>query len=151
MAIWQYQLFIVPKQNLIFYLDNSNKINNDNFNEIICWEHSQLNIENFNIISPYLPIRKSWSNNIILFGYEDANCVEVFSKDDKVEISARIDLRYNPIKTVETLCRFAQATDSVFLNSNFSIIISNIEVVLEDIAKFPTYKAFIEICKRHSK
>ncbi len=96
MAIWQYKLFILPKEEVISYFENQRTIGEDDFNEIEWWKYRQLTADNFNSLVAQLPQNISWSRDIILFGNTDSNCVELLYENNiAVEVSGRIDLRYD--------------------------------------------------------
>lgn len=80
MAIWQYQIFIVPEEEVNSYFKGFICITEEALNEINWWKYRQFDIESFVVFKTILPRNKSWNNEIILFGDEKSNCVEVLMK-----------------------------------------------------------------------
>lgn len=145
MAIWQYQIFVVPEEEINSYFSEDICINKNALNEIDWWKYRQLNIESFNVFITLCPLKKSWSNDIILFGDESSNCIELLMNRNKViEISVRIDLRYNYEQFVSTLCEFAQKHNCIFLNDALKIISAREQLIKQDIIDHPIYKSFLD-------
>lgn len=148
MAIWQYKIFIVPQEEINSYFEKDEYISESAFNEIKWWKFRQLNIQDFITLKYLLPINKSWTDDIVLFGDESSNCVEVLIEEDKIiEVSARIDLRDNYKEVLRALCEFAQRNNCVFLRYDLKILNANLHLVESDILNYPTYKSFLDKLK----
>jgi len=145
MAVWQYHIFIVPEEEIKSFFKDAMSITNDDLNEIDWWKYSQLDLDKFKIFEKLLMRKKSWSKDIILFGEEDSDCVEILMDNKKiVEVSARIDLRHNYKNILNNLCDFAQSNNCIFLNDSLNIIYPNILVMENDILKNNVYKNFLD-------
>ena len=86
MAIWQYTFFIIPNNNLP--LDNFSPIIDEEglFNDNVYWSNKETHISFFEEIGNIIPKNKSWSQQIVLFGKENTNCIEVFNENEYIYI-----------------------------------------------------------------
>ena len=138
-------MFIVPEEEVNAYFGKEAFISYDALNEIDWWKYHQLSVEEFDMFKAFLPKRDSWSNDIVLFGDESSNCIEVLMEQDKIiEVSARVDLRYDYKQFVKLICKFAQNNNCVILNNDLKIISPNTQLLEQDIASFPAYRLFLE-------
>ncbi|WP_421829162.1 hypothetical protein [Larkinella sp.] len=145
MAIWQYQLFVIPGEEINSYFGDNLFIDNNALNEINWWKYRQLTINNFNIFKSFLPLKQSWSSDIILFGDESSNCIELLMDNNIiVEISIRIDVRNNYKEFVLALCDFSQKYGCVLLNDTLKILSPIAELIEQDIIIHPLYKSFLD-------
>lgn len=145
MAIWQYQIFIVPNEEINSYFPEEINISYDDLNEINWWKYRQLTINKFDSIRALLPERKSWTDEIILFGDDNSDCVTISLEDTKIfEISARLDLRTDYRQFARILCEFAQENDCIFLTDDLRILIPDFQLVKNDIENYPIFKAFLD-------
>lgn len=81
-----------------------------------------------------LPLKKSWSNDMIIYGDEGSNCLEILLDKNKItEVSARIDLRLDYRAFLSLLCEFAQEHDFTFVNNELKILAPDIHIVSHDI------------------
>ena len=107
MAIWQYQLFIIPKEEINSYFENSEYIEKAALDEINWWKFRAFEKVEFESFRKVLKQKKSWSQEILLFGEEESNCFEVLFKSNKIiEVLARIDLRTDYYCFLDNLCAF---------------------------------------------
>lgn len=144
MAIWQYQLFLLPKEEIKSYFKNDLFISEDDLNEIDWWKYSELKPMDFSVFSKILPQSKSWSDDITIYGNVDSDCIEVIVENNKIkEVSIRIDLRYSNKQLIADLCKFSEQYSCVFLNIYFKIINPIQELIEDDINQYPVYKSFI--------
>ncbi|RCR65968.1 hypothetical protein [Larkinella punicea] len=145
MAIWQYQLFVVPEEETNSYFGDNLFINNNALNEINWWKYRQLSIDNFNNFKSFLPLKQSWSSDIILFGDESSNCIELLIDNNRIiEISIRIDVRNDYKEFVYALCDFAQTYGCVLLNDTLKVLSSTVKLIEHDIMIHPLYKLFLD-------
>lgn len=145
MAIWQYQIFIVPEEEINSYFEKDGIISSDALNEINWWKYRQLDITSFDVFKVLFSIRESWTKDIILFGDEGSSCIEILMEEGRIiEISARIDLRYNYKQFVTILCEFAQKNNCTFLNNDLKIISTNTQLIEQDIENYTVYKSFFD-------
>lgn len=146
MAVWQYQMFLVPEEEINSFFKNQSFIKRDDLNGIDWWKYNEeLHLEHFSVFKHLLSTKKrSWSNDIALYGEESSNCIEIILERNKIaEISVRIDLRYSYKEFVRVLCDFAKEHHCTFLNSSLKILAPNINIVTQDIENYPLYKSFL--------
>lgn len=145
MAIWQYQIYIVPEEEVDSYFKNENSISYDDLSEIKWWKYRQLKIDSFNTFIKLLPRKDSWSREIILFGDESSNCIEVLLEENLIiEISIRVDLRLDYKGFINLLCEYALSNKCMFLNDKLEILYPNLKLLENDIMNYPRYKAFLD-------
>ena len=68
MAIWQYNIYFLPEEEINSYFPDRPNISEDAFNEIDWWRYRQIDSESFAIIEDLLPLKKSLSDHILQFG-----------------------------------------------------------------------------------
>lgn len=142
MAIWQYTLFLVPKNK--YYLYDKNHINIQGFDGAEWWIDSKIKISDFEQFDDILGAGKSWSNDIVLKGNESSNCIEIVVAEEKiVDVSVRIDLRYDYNIFTTLLCSFSRNNELVFLLNSFELIEPDSVVLNRHINNYNTYKRFI--------
>lgn len=83
MAIWQFDFMVIPKSNVAMDMHTD---------EILLWRVELLEDFRENI-KEILPLKKSWSKNIILYGNVDETCIELFCEQMMLEFSVKLDLR----------------------------------------------------------
>lgn len=149
MAIWQYQFYMVPEEELDSYFRNEDLISYEDLSEIEWWKYRQLDITSFDTFISLLPKKKSWSKDIIIFGDDDSSCIEILLEKNRiVEISIRVDLRLDYINFINLLCEYALNNKCMFLNYKLEILYPNLEALEKDILSYPTYKMFLDKFKK---
>jgi hypothetical protein len=145
MALWQYQLFLVPEEEVASYFKNDVSISQNAFNEIGWWRYRQLGIASFYFFEEILPVNESWSKDIILFGNESSNCIELLINRNLItEVCVRIDLRVDYKQLLHLLCEFSNKNNCILLNSDLKMIRPDFQRVEADIISYPRYKSFVE-------
>ncbi|MNK04939.1 hypothetical protein D3C87_228130 [compost metagenome] len=148
MAIWQYQLFFVPEEEIGSSFSKTDSIRIQDFDGIDWWKYRQLEISQFDMFESILPRQKSWSDNVIIFGDEANDCVVLLKEKNKIiEISARIDLRNNFDVFLNYLCNTASENNCVFLNDNLKILYPSYKTIKYDIENYDRYKSFLDKLK----
>jgi len=145
MAIWQFEIFMVPKEEVHSYFGGTDTISNEAFNEIKWWKYYQPDIEDFDTFQHIIPKGKSWSNDIMLFGDESSNCIEIVVDQSKIdEVSIRIDLRTDYKPLIKLLCDFAQRHKCLFISGSLEVISPDLNELSQYIKNYPKYKAFLD-------
>ena len=123
MAIWQYKLYFLPEEEVRSYFPNGGALSENAFSEVQWWKYRQLYLSNFTDVKAVLPLKKSWSDDIMLFGELDSNCSEVFTESGiAVEASARIDLRGDYRDMITLICQFSQNNKLILLDYKWHIL-----------------------------
>jgi len=135
MAIWQYNFYIIPKFNET--IDNLSDFRDEDglFDDEVIWHIRSVSPSLFNNINKILPIGKSWSEYLILFGHEETNCFEIFHENDIVDsVSFRIDFRSDYEYILHSILDFVQLNDLQILDEELNIIKPN-SVTIENLIK----------------
>lgn len=149
MAIWQYHMFLIPEEEASSYYPKDNFVPRQALDEIEWWKYRQLGIDSFEAFKDLLSQNKSWSNDIILFGDESSDCIELVVEENKiVEISIRVDLRKKYSLFINTLCEFAQKHKCLILSGELKIIAPNEIAINQDIKSNPAYADFLNLLKK---
>ena len=144
MAIWQYNFTLIPRasfsdKSLNVYFDKDGLFEDD-----IYWDLFSINIDFFSDINAIIPKGKSWSNNIILFGNEEANCFEVYKDEQKVKsVSFRIDFTSNYEDFLRGVIEFALLRNLLIVDEGYNILEPNfllINNLIESSPQFLKYK-----------
>jgi len=124
MALWQYTFFIVPNTDLLNLSVGANLNNNlEYFDFKEFWIYKPFKPDYFDSFEKLLPKNKSWSKNIILFGKEDTNCIEVLIEHGIViNLTIRIDY------TTEYKCLLAELIEFCILKG-FVILDEELNIV----------------------
>lgn len=123
MAIWQYNLFVVPKEEIDSFFKNSTHITEKDLNGINWWKYNQSLADKFNCFVNWLNRKKSWSEDIILYGSEEKTCIEItMERSEVVEITIRIDFTSAYFPFLDFLCSFAQENKLFFLDNDLKVV-----------------------------
>jgi len=146
MAIWQYHINVVPEEEIKSYFKSQDFIRGEDIENIDWWKYRDLEIKQFIDLEKLFPPQKSWSDEIIIYGKEDSNCIELLlSKNKKIEeISIRIDLREENQNIIELICNFFEKHHCLFLGFKGKIINPNIDQLISEIKNYNVYSDFLE-------
>jgi len=145
MAIWQYNLYFLPEEEINFYFANEHIMTEDALNEIDWWAHKQLDSSSFNVVESYLRSKRSWSKNIVLFGHLDSNCFEILLESGRmIEVTARIDLRVDYSSMVKVICQFGRDNNLALLNYKFEILPPEVLLLEKDIMGYKSFDDFLK-------
>ena len=129
MAIWQYKIYVLPAEEYNAFFADKQQINEDAFDEVKWWKYRKPNQigERF----PYLPLTKSWSSDITLFGSNNSDCVKLFQEDDYYEISIQFDLRELNDKFIEDVLAWVAEENFIILEYTYKFILPTKEHLLK--------------------
>lgn len=144
MAIWQYNFTLIPRASVSDKSLNAHFDKDGLFEDDIYWDLVSVNIDFFCDIDAIISKGKSWSNNIILFGNEEANCFEVFKDDQKVKsVSFRVDFTSNYEDFLRGVIEFALLRNLLIVDEGYNILEPNflsINNLIESSPQFLKYK-----------
>lgn len=144
MALWQYPFIVVPKKNVLKQ-SFSSKLNEKFYNETNFWD-SGYESNCFEALNKILPKGKSWSKDIILFGKEDSNVLEIVLEDKKViEVILRIDFRTNYIHLLNEILKICLSNEFILLDENLNIMSFDPSEIISIIENSPQYNKFEEM------
>ena len=143
MALWQYTFHLLPNINGELDVKNFSLENNeDGFDDSSFWVTERIDRAFFSKISAILPIGKSWSKNIDLYGDEKSNCFTVFVKDNIVQsVSFRVDITSNYEHVLTGIVDFCILNGFVIIDEDLKIIPLN----------YLTIKTILDSCIQHRK
>lgn len=142
MAIWQNTFYVLPKESTLDLSPNLH-FNEEGFDDSIFWKGEKLKPELFNHISTFLPIGKSWSKNLTIYGNVESNCFEVFQKEGSiVSVSFRIDFRSSYERILSELVEFLMMNGFLIVDENLEVLPLNSVVIIQKIKDSAQYKKY---------
>lgn len=149
MAIWQYNFTLIPRAS---FLDKSLNVHFDMdglFEDDIYWDLVSINIDFFSDIDAIIPKGKSWSNNIILFGSEEANCFEVYKDEQKVKsVSFRVDFTSNYEDFLRGVIEFALLKNLLIVDEEYNILEPNFLSINNSIESSPQFLKYKQLSSK---
>jgi len=117
MAIWQFQLCLIPAEwALTSESDVESFFSEDGFDTSPAWKEHPLKLDIGPVAEKLLPLGESWHKNLIVYGDLERTDVQIWKRDKIVEsLYVRLDLRETSIKFLERLIDFANKLDCWFL------------------------------------
>ena len=149
MALWQYSLFVIPKfndtiDNLSDFKDEDGLLDDEGL-----WQKSNVSTSFFNNINKILPLGKSWSENLIVYGDLETNCFEIYHKNDLVaSASFRIDFTSDYEYILYSILDFVQLNDLQILDEELNIIKTNtvsIKNLIENSRQYKLYHKLLDV------
>lgn len=124
MALWQYTFLVLPKEStneivpdLVFSKDG------ELFDDSSYWKYAEIKPEIFKPINDILPLGKSWSKDLVLYGDSESNCFEVFLNGEFIEsVSFRIDFKTNYETILDKLLHFLMQNDMIVLDEDLKVM-----------------------------
>jgi hypothetical protein len=138
MAIWQYTLELIRKEDLDIIGDD---IGTEAYNGFDFWQAGAgYTSEYFTPITQLLPQGESWSKNIKLYGNEDSTCIELIVEDSKiVEVVIRLDFRNDYSKLLNEIIEFCTFNSLLLLDEEHNILPLNETSIGYQIKNSPQY------------
>jgi len=143
MGLWQVGFFVLPKRSLDLHYKFELE-DDHSFDDAPLWRAERIDPNFFEPISKILPLQKSWSDKIVLFGQQDSNRFEVFCENGIVEsVSFRIDFTHNYLHILSELIEFFIFNGLIILDENLRVLPLNLEAIkstIENSQQFIDYK-----------
>lgn len=116
MAVWQFLIELIPRDWAEKNSYNAGLLQSDEEYETrIAWESRQPEIDVVPVLSRILPLSESWHNDLISFGDNQSDDIEVWHQDQAIDgISIRIDLKKDVKRTVVRVVGAAKELGCVF-------------------------------------
>lgn len=145
MAIWQYRMILLPKESLVKHLGELHeKVNDKDYNRIDFWAGTKYSSSIFSYFDQILPKNKSWSDEIILYGDTNSNCIEIVEENDSIsEAIIRIDFRTEYSLALNAVLEFCILNSLILLDNNLRIMDlneTNINVQIFNSKEYKKYK-----------
>jgi len=116
MAVWQFLIELIPRDWAQENSYNTGLLQSDEgYATQIAWESRQPEVDVVPVLSKILPLAESWHKNLIFFGDNKSDDIEVWHQDQVIEgISIRIDLKKDVKRTVVRVVRAAKKLGCIF-------------------------------------
>jgi hypothetical protein len=125
MSLNQIGFFVLPKHSLNKTSNNNNfELDEDGyFDDELFWNKHQMHYSLFNEIADILPLNTSWSKNIVLFGDQNSNRLEVlFDKNGIIlSVSFRLDFTSNYEILLIKLLNFFKSNDLIVIDEKLNV------------------------------
>ncbi|MGN6492805.1 MAG: hypothetical protein ACTHLE_12475 [Agriterribacter sp.] len=136
---------IVPKED-IDAIGSDNSIAKDKYFSYNFWQGGYKAADYQKKLSDILSLGKSWSSDIILFGREDSNNVEIVNEEGViVEMSFRFDFGLNDTNVLEKVIEFCIYNGLALIAEDFSIMPLNLEGIMFRIKSSYQFRRFLEL------
>ncbi|AQY51472.1 hypothetical protein PWEIH_14841 [Listeria weihenstephanensis FSL R9-0317] len=132
MAIWQFEMFILPEEQVHSgYNDRSE----------ISWEGKSITESSKGKLEDILIRTKSWSDEIEQYGSSDGTCMEIFHDGNQVmDIHARLNLRNLTKTELLGIIDFIKENKAAILSDNGEAIPLHLVDIMAEIKKSRAYK-----------
>ena len=135
MATWQFDLFVIPR-NRIQQLGCAEKLDADCYDQHEWWDSSVSPQDVSERIDMVLKRGSSWSRDILMWGTEDGNRINLCVKENVIsELLVRLDLRDISRIVVNEIVRLAADLNCIFCTSDWKLIEPVVGPLVEAIAK----------------
>ena len=126
MSLNQIGFFVLPKDCLNKLIKKNDFELDDEgyFDDELIWNKYKIHYSMFNLMNEILPLNISWSKNIIMFGDENSNRLEVlFDKNEIIlSVSFRIDFKSNYEIILIRLLDFFQTNDLIVIDEKLNVL-----------------------------
>jgi hypothetical protein len=143
MAIWQFSVYLIPCSWAEEHeFDSESLFNKDEFSTKSIWDSVQLEDNFQERIERVLPKAESWSDELLLWGDQEKNDIQIWFKERIDEgILVRIDLRKDPMIFIREIVQLAQYLDCAFFFPELRVISESTETkIIEAIRKSAPFK-----------
>lgn len=130
MAIWQYRFIILPEENICVENFLSETDEKGFFDDSYYWKQKRMHISYFREISKILAVNDSWNKDILLFGSEQSNCIEIYNEmGNIISISFRIDLMSDYYLILKKLVSFFSEKKLILVDEELNVLLPIFEKV----------------------
>ncbi|WP_420386232.1 hypothetical protein [Roseivirga sp.] len=141
MAVWQYDLIVVPKSSLI-EISVTDRLDKRMLESYDFW-HGQYSTKDFKSFDKILPLGKSWSNEIIQYGEEGSHTLKLIAEDDSiVEVLLRIDFSKDYRAVLEEVLEYSLMNGMELIDQDLEVVKGNIHHLINKIESSPQFMAF---------
>ena len=144
MAIWQYRFSVIPKDSVS---SDSFKPQYDEeglLEDVVYWLSFHVSAAFFEDFEKILPRSNSWSKDLLLFGSEESNCLEVYSENEQiVSVSLRVDYSSDYEYFIRVVIEFVYLNSLLLLDEDNKVVEANylsIKEIIENSQQFGKYK-----------
>jgi len=131
MAVWQFDLLVIP-QKQIQQFGCAEKFDADCYDQHEWWDDSVSLQDIIDRIDIVLKRGKSWSKDILKWGGEDSNRIDLSVMGNVVsELLVRLDLRDISQSFLNEIVNLARDLHCVFCTDDWKLIEADLELVIE--------------------
>lgn len=153
MAIWQYDIIMVPKKAFSSVTFNNNNLLDDKiFDNTDFWSDYYKYKDFSKIFAKFLSISDSWSKDVKIFGSIEGTCLNVVLEGDAVkEITIRLDFREDNREFLQSIIEFAREKKMVLLDVKLKTLPFSYTKILDIIKNSDQVRKYFELMKATSK
>lgn len=146
MAIWQYRFTVIPKDSISSDSFEPHYDAEGLFEDDIYWSNFPTSVSLFQEFEKVLPKGKSWSKDLLLFGSQESNCLEVYVEDENVtSVSLRVDFSNNYEAFLRSAIEFVYLKGLLLLGEGNDILETNYLSIKEIIENSQQYTRYQEL------
>lgn len=150
MALWQYTFYLMPNE--IFSHEEKNfKISIDDFGSesVVFWWQFGYGKQTFKTIERFLPLGKTWSKDLTVFGELDSNCFEVFCENEVViDVSFRINYKSQYDFILSEIIEFCILNGFAVLDEELNFVDLNLTSMKQIIGNAPQVKLYDKLSQK---
>jgi hypothetical protein len=142
MAVWQFDLYLVPRSKLAQISDNElQRLSEVDFTATSWWEGITLPSHYREILATFLPRGASWTPEIEMWGEEEGDRIDISHRGAVLEeIRCRVDVRINNVGFLEGILRLAVLADCWIITEELEVIPSTLEALMKEIKNSSAYR-----------
>jgi len=143
MAIWQFDLHLLPRPNIIErYSSVPSQLSDKEFFTVNWWSGVALPTDYEPMLGSFLPKYTSWHKDISSWGAEDSDLIEIFLENKAPEeIVIHINVRKLDVSLLEKIAHFARLCDCLlFLDESRKLIEPDSLELYQEIKRSNAYK-----------
>jgi len=134
MAIWQFDLLVIPRKQIQQY-GCAEKLDAGCYDQHEWWDNFVSVKDVVDRIDIVLKRKESWSKDILMWGAEDSNRIDLCVTENVVsELLIRLDLRDISRSFLDEIVNLARDLSCVFCTDDWKIIDTDVELVIESLA-----------------
>jgi len=143
MAIWQYRFTLIPKNSISNVSFNPQFDEDGLFRDDVYWLGFPTSFDFFHDVEKIIPKTKSWSNDLLLFGSEESNCLEVYRENGYVtSVSLRVDFTSDYEVFLRMIIEFIFLKGLILLDEGNNVLEINYLTIKETIEKSVQFQMF---------
>lgn len=150
MAIWQFRVCLVPRR-VASGFGASSRLTDEQVDSTEWWSDVQPPPEWRHVLDSVLPVAKSWSDEVLIWGDTEADDITVVLSGSRVEsVEFRFDARRSRPDLLSAACEVARAWDCMLLTKHNALIEPEEDVLAIAFAQSQAARASSGIPRRRS-
>jgi hypothetical protein len=142
MAVWQYEVLLLPKSALVkVFPQIPARLEDRDLEEFDWWDSVSPPSEYADVLGRILPASDTWNKDVQIWGLQDGNRIQVVNEQGHVvEISAFVDVRDLDMAFVNDLAEFALHCNCLILLKDLTLIEPNPYELVSRIEYSPAFQ-----------